>query len=79
MDEMERSLLAQLTKLSIMNARMIVQIYELHHQFVEEDLPLLPPDPGRIRRLSFIEQLTAHLNEAAEGLEKMQRALDRPS
>jgi hypothetical protein len=71
-DEKFQEYVRTVAGLTVMNTRMLIQIYQLHHEFVEKVLPLLPPDPALIRRLSQIEQLSAHLKQAAELLENLQ-------
>jgi hypothetical protein len=46
MADLERQLLKGMTQLTVMNSRMLVQIYGLHHDALEKLLKLTPDEPA---------------------------------
>jgi hypothetical protein len=75
---MEKELLKGVTQLALMNTKMLAQLYGLHHDFVEKVLPLIPGDTTLLFHISKTEQLSAHLSQLSDAVEKMLKACDGP-
>jgi hydroxymethylpyrimidine/phosphomethylpyrimidine kinase len=73
---MERQLLKAVTQLTLMNTKMVSEIFRQHHELVEKVLPLLPGEQSLIFQISKTEQLSAAVSQLTAAVEKMLKACD---
>jgi hypothetical protein len=74
---MEKELFKQFARMTVMNSKLLIQIYGLHHDFVEKVLPLIPGDTTLLAHIARTEQLSAALIEAQASIEKSETGVQR--
>ena len=73
MNSIESHLLRGMTQLTMMNSRMIGQLYDLHYGLVEKVVALHPNEPGVLAALSSAEQIKAAVVELESFVKEMQK------
>jgi hypothetical protein len=78
MTDIEKQLLDLLSRLTIMNTKLVTDLSRQHNELVEKVLPLLPGEQPVIFQIAKTEQLSAAVAELSAALEQALRAIESP-